>query len=32
MDLSPMLMFAIALIRPSLLVLGTPMFGGTYAP
>jgi flagellar biosynthetic protein FliR len=32
MDLSPMLMFAIALIRISLLVLGTPMFGGTYAP
>lgn len=32
MDVSPILMFAIALIRPSLLVLATPMFGGTYAP
>ncbi len=32
MDLSPILVFAIALIRPSLLVLGTPLFGGTFAP
>ncbi|WP_291986196.1 flagellar biosynthetic protein FliR [Luteitalea sp.] len=32
MDLSPILVFAIVLIRPSLLVLATPMFGGTYAP
>ena len=28
MDLSPVLVFAIALIRPSLLVVGTPLFGG----
>lgn len=32
MDLSPILVFAIALIRPSLLVVGTPIFGGTYTP
>lgn len=32
MDLSPVLVFAIALIRPSLLVVGTPIFGGTFAP
>ncbi len=32
MDLSPILIFAMALIRPSLLVLGTPLFGGTFAP
>ena len=32
MDLSPILVFAIALIRPSLLVLATPLFGGTFAP
>ena len=32
MDLSPILVFAMALIRPSLLVLATPLFGGTFAP
>lgn len=32
MDLSPVLVFALALIRPSLLVVGTPIFGGTYTP
>jgi flagellar biosynthetic protein FliR len=32
MDLSPVLVFAIALIRPSLLVVGTPLFGGTFTP
>jgi flagellar biosynthetic protein FliR len=32
MDLSPILVFAIALIRPSLLVVGTPIFGGTFTP
>ena len=32
MDLSPILVFAMALIRPSLLVLGTPLFGGVFAP
>jgi flagellar biosynthetic protein FliR len=32
MELSPILVFAIALIRPSLLVVGTPLFGGTFAP
>lgn len=32
MDLSPILVFAIALIRPSLLVVGTPLFGGAFAP
>lgn len=31
MDLSPILVFAMALIRPSLLVLATPLFG-TFAP
>jgi len=28
MDLSPILVFALALIRPSVLVVGTPVFGG----
>ncbi|MCC6163550.1 MAG: flagellar biosynthetic protein FliR [Acidobacteria bacterium] len=32
MDLSPILVFALALIRPSVLVVGTPVFGGTFAP
>jgi flagellar biosynthetic protein FliR len=32
MDLSPILVFAIAVIRPSLLVVGTPLFGGSFAP
>lgn len=32
MDLSPVVVFAILLIRPSLIVLGTPLFGATYAP
>ncbi|WP_396623514.1 flagellar biosynthetic protein FliR [Luteitalea sp.] len=32
MDLSPILVFAIALIRPSLIVMATPLYGGTYAP
>ena len=32
MDLTPVLVFAIALIRPSLLVVGTPLFGGTFTP
>lgn len=32
MDLSPIFLFAIVLIRPSLIVLGTPLFGATYAP
>ena len=32
MDLSPVLVFALALIRPSLLVVGTPLFGGAFAP
>jgi flagellar biosynthesis protein FliR len=32
MDLSPVLVFAIALIRPSVLVVGAPLFGGTFAP
>lgn len=32
MELSPVLAFALALIRPSLVVIGTPLFGGTFAP
>lgn len=32
MDLAPVLRFALALVRPSLLVVGTPLFGGSYAP
>ncbi len=32
MDLSPVLVFAIALIRPSVLVVGAPLLGGTFAP
>ncbi len=32
MELSPVLVFAIALVRPSLLVIGTPLFGGTFTP
>ncbi|MBA2355184.1 MAG: flagellar biosynthetic protein FliR [Acidobacteria bacterium] len=32
MDLTPVLIFGIALIRPSVLVVSTPLFGGTYAP
>lgn len=32
MDLPPVLVFAVVLIRPSLIVLGTPLFGATYAP
>ncbi|BCS33530.1 flagellar biosynthetic protein FliR [Luteitalea sp. TBR-22] len=32
MDLSPLLVFVIALIRPSLIVMATPLYGGTYAP
>lgn len=32
MDLSPILVFVIAVIRPSLLVVGSPLFGGTFAP
>jgi flagellar biosynthetic protein FliR len=32
MDLPPLFVFAVALIRPSLIVLGTPLFGATYAP
>lgn len=32
MELSPVLIFGLALIRPSLLVVGTPLFGGTFAP
>jgi flagellar biosynthetic protein FliR len=32
MELSPVLVFAIALVRPSLLVVGTPLFGGTFTP
>lgn len=32
MDLTPILVFAIALIRPSVLVVGTPLFGGTFMP
>jgi len=31
-DLTPILIFAIALIRPSVLVVGTPLFGGTFMP
>ena len=31
-DLTPILVLAIALIRPSLIVVGTTLFGGTYAP
>lgn len=32
MELSPVLMFGLALVRPSLLVTGTPLFGGAFAP
>jgi flagellar biosynthetic protein FliR len=32
MDLSPVLLFAMATIRPSLLVVGTPLFGASFAP
>ena len=32
MDLTPILIFAMALIRPSVLVVGTPLFGGTFMP
>ena len=32
MDLSPILLFAISTIRPSLLVVGTPIFGASFAP
>jgi flagellar biosynthetic protein FliR len=31
-DLTPILTFAVALIRPSVLVVGTPLFGGTFMP
>ncbi len=32
MELSPVLVFAIALIRPSIVVIGTPLFGAAFSP
>ena len=32
MELTPVLVFAIALIRPSILVIGTPLFGAAFSP
>ena len=32
MDFSPVLLFVVALIRPGMLVVGTPLFGGTFTP
>lgn len=31
-ELSPVMVFGLALVRPSLLVTGTPLFGGAFAP
>jgi flagellar biosynthesis protein FliR len=31
-ELSPIFVFGLALVRPSLLVTGTPLFGGAFAP